>query len=109
MSDKELRVAELLIDLESCLRNLQCWDRESPSPSSLASVEPFCVDTMEFCQWLQWIFIPRIYGMIDSGCPLPAQCNIAPMGEEWAAMRGLAAGGLIALLQRLDEALSMQY
>ncbi|MGY8909754.1 MAG: YqcC family protein, partial [Flavobacteriales bacterium] len=50
-------VAEVLIDIESELRQLGLWDRQVPSNSALASSEPFCVDTLTLPQWLQFIFL----------------------------------------------------
>ncbi len=46
-------VAELLIDIEAQLRQLNLWDRTPPSKASLASTEPFCIDTLTLPQWLQ--------------------------------------------------------
>jgi uncharacterized protein YqcC (DUF446 family) len=33
------------------------WDEVPPSIEALSSVEPFSVDTLDFEQWLQWIFL----------------------------------------------------
>ena len=105
-SAKALRVAELLIDLEAVLRNLNCWDLEPPVMEVLESREPFCVDTMEFYQWLQWIFIPRIYHNLEMNLPLPEQCNIVPIAEEWVKMRAFTAHNLMGVLFEIDSVLS---
>lgn len=46
--------------LETALKKSQLWDDEQPSLEQLSSCEPFCVDTLRFEQWLQWIFIPKM-------------------------------------------------
>ena len=71
-------VAEVLIDIESELRKLELWDRVPPSPEALASEQPFCVDTLTLPQWLQFIFLPTLYQLLEADQPLPARCGIAP-------------------------------
>lgn len=94
------------MDVESELRLLHCWDAEPPTLDALQSVEPFCVDTMEFYQWLQWIFLPRLYELLTSDLALPNQCSVAPMVEVWANSRALKARGLLEVLQKIDTLLS---
>lgn len=106
MHDKQTQLAILLIDLEAALRNLSCWDENPPSIQALSSHEPFCVDTLEFCQWLQWVFIPRIYVVLEVDGLLPARCEIAPMAEEWARTRAFSAREVIDLLGEIDFLLS---
>jgi uncharacterized protein YqcC (DUF446 family) len=106
MNDKQTQMAILLMDLEAALRNLSCWDENPPALQALASSEPFCVDTLEFYQWLQWVFIPRIYAVLDSDGLLPARCQIAPMAEEWASTRAFSAREVIELLREIDLLLS---
>lgn len=101
-----IEVAEVLIDIEAQLRRLNLWDKIPPSSQALASTEPFCVDTLSLPQWLQFVFMPTIYGMIEAGDPLPGQCGIAPMGEEFFRDSGLASEELMASLQRVDALLS---
>ena len=103
---RETEIAALLIDIEAQLRSLGQWDRVPPSPQAMLSDQPFCVDTMTLPQWLQFVFLPTIYGMLDSGEPLPDRCGIAPMAEEYFRGVGLASGELIALLVEVDALLS---
>lgn len=106
MLDKATKIAILLMDLEAALRVISCWDDKPPSLQALQSQEPFCVDTMEFYQWLQWVFIPRMYAVLESGSVLPDRCEIAPMAEEWAKTRALSARELIKILKEIDSILS---
>ncbi|AQA17984.1 pseudouridine synthase [Halioglobus japonicus] len=96
-------IAEVLIDIEANLRQLGLWDKIPPSSEALASTEPFCVDTLTLPQWLQFIFIPTIYGMLEAQSPLPDKCSIAPMAEEFFRGTELSIDELIAALQRVDQ------
>jgi len=99
-------VAEALIDVEAQLRQLGQWDKIPPSTEALASQEPFCVDTLTLPQWLQFIFLPTLYQMLEEEQPLPQRCGIAPMAEEFFRGSGLAVGGLVDALLHIDELLS---
>ena len=99
-------VAELLIDIEAQLRQLGQWDKIPPSTEALASDQPFCVDTLTLPQWLQFIFLPTLYLMLEEGKALPDRCGIAPMAEEFFRGSGLAVVELVAALERIDELLS---
>jgi uncharacterized protein YqcC (DUF446 family) len=99
-------IAELLIDIEAQLRQLNQWDRVPPSAEALASQEPFSVDTLTLPQWLQFIFLPTLYQMLEEGQPLPQRCGIAPMAEEYFRGTGLRSGELVVALMRIDELLN---
>jgi len=99
-------IAEVLIDIEAQLRQLGLWDRIPPSSQALASTEPFCIDTLTLPQWLQFVFIPTIYNMMEAGEALPARCGIAPMAEEFFRDSGLGIDALLQSLESIDELLS---
>lgn len=99
-------IAEVLIDIEAQLRQLGQWDKVPPSPEALASDQPFCIDTLTFPQWLQFIFLPTIYRMLRNGETLPARSGIAPMAEEYFRGTGLRSGELEEALRRIDALLS---
>ena len=100
-----IRIASLLIDIEAELRRLQQWQHEAPTPEALASTEPFCVDTLTFAQWLQFIFLPRMRELIDARQVLPEQCNITAMAEVvWAdETRAIT---VINALRQFDETIN---
>ena len=104
--DRTTRIAELLIDVEAQLRQLGQWDREQPATEALASGQPFCVDTLTLPQWLQFVFLPTLYAMLESGQNLPERCGIAPMAEEYFRGTGLGSDALVAALVRIDELLT---
>lgn len=97
-------LADALLELEQELRVLELWAAAPPAPAALASREPFCVDTLPFEGWLQWVFIPRMAQIIEAEGNVPAGCNIQPMGEEAFAHLGGRAAGLVEILGRVDRA-----
>lgn len=106
MTNLYIAVAEILIDIEKELRELRLWEAEMLSQEALMSEQPFAVDTMTFPQWLQFIFLPRMYFLIDQQAPLPASCSIAPMAEHFFAGLNLHSGLLISHLYRMDTMLT---
>ncbi|MEE4111045.1 MAG: YqcC family protein [Halieaceae bacterium] len=99
-------IAALLIDIEAELRQLRLWDEVPPEPRALASTQPFAIDALTLPQWLQFIFLPTMYRLIDEGAPLPTQCGITPMAEEYFRGREIAIAGLLDALERIDVLLS---
>ncbi|MDP3847291.1 MAG: YqcC family protein [Pseudomonas sp.] len=91
----------LLIEVE--LRQLDWWTVTSPTAAALASEQPFAVDSMAFEQWLQWLFLPRMQQLLESGAPLPGACGIAPMAEMVLAERADQARALLQLLGEFDR------
>lgn len=39
------------------------------------------MDTLEFAQWLQWIFLPRMKVILERDLPLPNASGILEMAE----------------------------
>ena len=107
MSDIRRQLAVRLFAVEQHMRDLDVWSDMTPSSAALASEQPFAIDTLEFVEWLQFIFLPRLQGLVQSGAPLPSVCGTAPMAEEY--FRGWSICGtdsLIAALTAIDELLS---
>jgi len=99
-------VAAVLIDIEAELRGLALWESRAPSEEELASTQPFAIDTMSLPQWLQWIFLPRMYALIETEGDLPPRCGITPMAEEYFRGKGLPIAGLLTALEEVDTLLS---
>lgn len=106
MSDKHIAVADILIDLEAALRELNLWHDQAPSAEALASTAPFAVDTLTFTQWLQFMFLPQIRLVVSKRAPLPVNSAIAPMAEEYFRPQAIDAGAVVMQLQRIDTLLS---
>ncbi len=88
------------------MRQLGYWDSEPPSAEALASIEPFCVDTLSLPQWLQFVFLPTLYRMLEAGEQLPSRCGIAPMAEEFFRGTGLPLDALLQSLVEIDDLLT---
>ncbi|WP_062264000.1 YqcC family protein [Endozoicomonas arenosclerae] len=96
-------VRELLVSLEEELKRLECWQAMPPSAEALASTTPFCMDTMGFTQWLQWLFIPRVHAILDQDSALPKGANIKPYAEEALMVEKIEATQLLVLMERFDQ------
>lgn len=94
----EITVTLAVIERE--LRRLDAWESIMPTPERLASEVPFAHDTLEFTQWVQWIFLPRFRAVLEGGHPLPTSCAITPVAED--AVEKLA-GDTDALLDAIRE------
>lgn len=105
-TELHIQVASALIDVEAVLRQLQLWSAQAPSPEALASTQPFCVDTLTFPEWLQFVFVSRLRSMLETGQPLPRQCNVSPMVEEYFRGQALDYTGLQQALTTLDQLLT---
>jgi uncharacterized protein YqcC (DUF446 family) len=103
MDERFPEVAEHLLLIERELRVLGWWSEAPPSEQALRSVEPFCVDTLEFEQWLQWIFLPRMKIILEQDLPLPNASGILEMAEMVYASRQQETRFLQQLLAQFDR------
>lgn len=71
-------INELIVHMQS----YDIWAVHAPSTNALQSDKPFCVDTLSFEQWLQFIMVPTFTQMIEQGIHLPRACDISPMAQE---------------------------
>jgi uncharacterized protein YqcC (DUF446 family) len=106
LKHKKIEIAAVLIDIEAELRRLAMWDAEPPSEEALASPHPFAIDTLTLPQWLQFVFLPRMYRIIEADGVLPTRCGIAPMAEEFFRGARQPIAGLLDALERVDVLLS---
>lgn len=103
-----IAVADVLMDIEKELRELQLWQTEMPSAEALSSMVPFAVDTLTFPQWLQFIFLPRMYGLLEHQQALPAPCDITTIAEEYFSVLNVHSTPLLLQIQRMDTLLNNQ-
>lgn len=109
MNKRANDVQALLLSLKDALQEAKLWTAMPPSEQAMASTAPFCIDTMELSDWLQWIFLPRMQALLDAQQDLPTACGIAPLLEEWGKTKAIDSVHLAALmqiLQQLDETLA---
>ncbi|MFO2465498.1 YqcC family protein [Pseudomonas sp. 15FMM2] len=97
------QIAEQLLLIERELRLQGWWDEKSPSAEALSSVEPFSVDTLDFHQWLQWIFLVRMKQILEQDLPLPSASGIMEMAEMVYADKPRESQGLRAALKKIDQ------
>lgn len=102
MTSRLAAVADQLLLIERALRLAGLWG-ERPASAALQSQQPFCVDTLRFEQWLQWVFLPRMKLIVEAGAPLPSASGIRPMAEEVYAGQALEVGALLEALDRFDR------
>ncbi|MGB3620067.1 MAG: YqcC family protein [Ketobacter sp.] len=105
MIDRELLLS-IIKNLETELKALDLWEATMPPAQAFESEIPFFHDTMQFHQWLQWVFIARFRAIIEGEHELPARCDIAPMAEEYFKTKALYADPVIGLLRRFDQQFS---
>jgi len=74
-------LADCLHCIEQQLRELGWWTQSPPNEQALLSQEPFCIDTLTFEQWLQWVLLPRMRIMLEEQAVLPRQSAIAEMAD----------------------------
>lgn len=96
-------IAEQLLLIERELRVQGWWEEVPPSSEALSSVEPFSVDTLDFHQWLQWIFLARMRHILEQDLPLPRASGILEMAEMVYVDRPQESLGLRNALKKFDQ------
>ncbi len=92
----------LLAQLEQALRDQQCWQQEPPSQQALSSQQPFAVDTLAPQEWLQWIFIPKMTQLLESGQTLPKGFEMSPYFEQtWQQQEDMKP--VIAVIRLIEQ------
>jgi uncharacterized protein YqcC (DUF446 family) len=101
------QVGLALQSLQHVMSNLGHWSESGVSDDALASQQPFCLDTMNFSQWLQFVFIPNIQALIDTHQILPRLVKgqgIEPMAIEFYK-NTQADRDILVLIRQLDHLL----
>ncbi|PSW01686.1 YqcC family protein [Photobacterium lipolyticum] len=105
--DKNRHSQLLLEKLKVVMHETGLWESVAPSQASLASTEPFAVDTLTCNQWLQWIFIPKMTQLVTMQQPLPAHFELSPYVEE-AMKHNKGVGAIIRVTRELDNLFKAQ-
>lgn len=95
-------VRDRLHAIEALLRETNHWQEQAPDSRAFASEQPFCLDTLEPLEWLQWVLIPRMHQLIASGIPLPQNFAVAPYYEMALDKAHPAREAIVAELLLLD-------
>lgn len=86
MMGNHKQVELVLLSLQKTMLIADHWSDTGISAKALNSQQPFCLDTMNFSQWLQFVFIPRIQALIDAEQVLPTLAKgqgLEPMASEF--------------------------
>lgn len=108
MHDIPNRIADVLLEVEANLRSSGRWDPDRPPETALGSTEPFCLDTLRFEQWLQWIFLPRMKQILENRRPLPAKSAIFTYAQEYLFKTDPLSSNLLKLIKRFDDLITIQ-
>ncbi|MBU2709440.1 YqcC family protein [Zooshikella harenae] len=100
---KTTNLRHLLQAIQDEMEALQLWEVEPPSAEALASDQPFCIDTLEFTQWLQWVFIPKIESLLDRNAALPKSSDIHVLAEEYFKSMMVDSTQLLVLIKKVDQ------
>ena len=85
--------------LQHTMTHLALWQSTPPNAEAFLSEQPFALDTMQPTEWLQRIFIPRMYALLESQAPLPSQIAISPYLEEALKEEDYLAELLIPIIE----------
>ncbi|KEA63203.1 hypothetical protein ADIMK_2727 [Marinobacterium lacunae] len=100
------QILPILMDIEREMRALELWSESMPDAEALMSQQPFCIDTLDFHEWVQWLLLPRLQHIVLEQLPLPESCSVAPMAEEAFKQISDDTGCLLQLLEELDRAVT---
>ena len=84
------------------------WSPSPPVASAFESTAPFCIDTMSLEQWLQFVFIPKSFALLNSGASFPANVAISPLAEEVYKNNLFERQAIISILKELEAASARQ-
>lgn len=100
---REQAIADCLLAIEVELRTLGWWESQAPTAQALASSQPFCVDTLRFEQWLQWVFLPKMKQLLEQGAVPAGNSAITEMGEVAFAGQAQQTASLLDWLRKFDQ------
>jgi uncharacterized protein YqcC (DUF446 family) len=91
-----------IAEIEDEMKRIGYWQNDPLRPEQYQFRMAFAMDTMAFTQWLQFIFIPRVKSMIETGEKFPPDSNNgAQATREFDGDDN--AQGLVSLLSEFDE------
>ena len=97
---------QLLLEIEAEMRAWSLWSAQPPSAQALQSKQPFCIDTLSFWEWAQWVMLPGFTQLIEQQRPLPQGSFMLPMVEETIKNSGIKSTKLIDYFRDIDQLLS---
>jgi uncharacterized protein YqcC (DUF446 family) len=91
-----------IAEIEHEMKRIGYWQSDPLRPEQYQFRMAFAMDTLAFSQWLQFIFIPRVKSMLETGEKFPRDSqNGAQAVREFDGDD--VAQGLVALISEFDE------
>ncbi len=107
LEEQRREAVAIVVDrIEIEMRRIELWEKTPPVPSRLASQQPFCFDTLQFGEWLQWCFLPRMRHIFRHGAELPECSAIHPYAEDCLLGCASNPAKLLFLIRTFDELIS---
>ncbi|MDG0970236.1 MAG: YqcC family protein [Porticoccaceae bacterium] len=103
MSQKHNQLKLLLDELEIQLRDTNQWSNQPLPPETLISDQPFALDKLNFNQWLQFLFVPRLQTLCIEQLDFPQTSSVAPMAEEFYAVYKVDGTKITSILAHIDH------
>jgi uncharacterized protein YqcC (DUF446 family) len=92
-----------MLEIELEMRRLALWQATPPSAEALQSLVPFCHDTLQLEQWLQWVLLPKMKRVLEEQEECPSSSDIAPIAEYRFTQLAQSTGILLSLIERFDR------
>ncbi|MDB5035167.1 MAG: tRNA pseudouridine synthase [Chlorobi bacterium] len=88
--------------VEAEMRRAGLWSDQPLEPERYEFTQAFGMDTMAFSQWVQFILVPRVRSIIESGGGFPATSQVGAQAvREFDGVE--QADGLVSALQEFDR------
>ncbi|WP_111977333.1 YqcC family protein [Algibacillus agarilyticus] len=100
------KLQTLLLQLEKSMLQAGAWQIERPNQQAMQSQLPFCIDTLTFSQWLQFVFIEKMQNMINANQPLPSTLQLLPMADEAYKVEGDCDYAIRQTIAKIDQLFS---
>jgi uncharacterized protein YqcC (DUF446 family) len=102
MGTTQERIQAKIAEIEEEMKRIGYWQNDPLRPEQYQFRMAFGMDTMAFSQWLQFIFIPRVKSMLETGEKFPRDSqNAAQAVREFDGDDN--AYKLCGLLSEFDE------
>lgn len=101
---------ELLSELKQALINDELYSETLPDPEALNSLQPFCIDTLEIEQWIQFVMLPKFEHLATHDLALPSiksNQGMANIAEVVFTQRGMKQQTMntVLTMKKIDQLL----
>ncbi|RRW71866.1 YqcC family protein [Pantoea dispersa] len=95
-------IIQRLQQVEAVMREHGHWQTHAPAAEAFNSTQPFCLDTLQPLEWLQWVLLPRMQARLDAGAALPQNFAVTPYYEMALPPTTPGHAALLLTLSQLD-------